>query len=96
MSYLNIEQYLDDKESFLDAFIDTGTEHDLFVSSYIHGHFSVQAAQLAIGDTQSTASLIESFEQALQTSIFIAIENNELSQSDAQDVRTMLKALFKK
>ncbi|MFW8590087.1 YfcL family protein [Glaciecola sp. 2405UD65-10] len=96
MSYSNIEQYLVSKESFLDAFIDTGTEHDLFVSSYIHGHFSVQAAQLAVDETQSTVSLIESFEQSLQASIFGAIENNELSPSDAQDVRVMLKALFKK
>lgn len=30
----------------MDSFIDSGSDQELFVSSYIHGHFSVVAANL--------------------------------------------------
>jgi hypothetical protein len=41
------EVFLDQKEVFLDSYIDKDDEHLLFVSSYIHGHFSVVAANLS-------------------------------------------------
>lgn len=52
-------EYLDQKEDYLDSFIDKDDEHLLFVSSYIHGHFSVVAANLSqlLGGTTAGAKL---------------------------------------
>ncbi len=42
----NLDTFLDELEEYLDSFIHSGTDHDLFISSYIHGHFSVVAVRL--------------------------------------------------
>lgn len=90
-----LEKYLDTKEAFLDKFIGNGTDHELFITSYIHGHFSVVAAK-----TMQHTPLFEDADQAfvfftehLQQSIFDAIEKGELESQDAKDVTTMLKQL---
>lgn len=94
-------QYLDMKEAFLDSFIDKGSDHDLFIASYIHGHFSVVAANLlnTINETSDKSlDLLQYQEQtmlSLSRSIERAIANNELSKTDAIDVKVMLEVLFK-
>ena len=94
-------QYLDTKEAFLDSYIDTGSDHELFIASYIHGHFSVIAANMlnAMNEPKNkTITLIEWQEQTqlmLVGSIDKAILNNELANADANDVLIMREALFK-
>lgn len=103
------DMYLDQKEMFLDSYIDKDDEHLLFVSSYIHGHFSVVAAnlsQMLHNDAlQNDAGLREAkddlqtfanlFEHLLYQDIEKAIANNELSKSDANAVKVMLAEMFK-
>jgi hypothetical protein len=103
------EVFLDQKEVFLDSYIDKDDEHLLFVSSYIHGHFSVVAAnlsQMLQNDAlQNEVRLIEAkndlhafahlFEGLLCQDIEQAIANNELSESDANAVKAMLAEMFK-
>lgn len=94
-------QYLEVKEAFLDSFIDTGSDQDLFIASYIHGHFSVVAANLlnTINETSyKSCDLLQYQERTMLTlgrSIELAIANNELSKTDAVDVKAMLEALSK-
>jgi len=94
-------QYIDKKEAFLDSFIDTGSEHDLFIASYIHGHFSVIAANMlnAVNEPENQAITLGQWraqtEEMLKQSIDKAIANNELANTDANDVLIMLEALFK-
>jgi hypothetical protein len=93
--------YLDMKEAFLDSFIDKGSDHDLFIASYIHGHFSVVAATLLNTVNQNSDESLDLYQYQEQTmltlsgSIELAIANNELSKTDAIDVKVMLEALFK-
>lgn len=93
-------QYLDKQEAFLDAYIDTGSDHELFIASYIHGHFSVVAANLliAMNDPKNEAHSILLWQEQtmfmLTQSIDQAISNNELSDKDASDVLIMREALF--
>lgn len=95
-------QYLDTKEAFLDAFIDKGSDQELFIASYIHGHFSVVAAKVLNAMNESThqhCDLLQYQEQTMLTlrqSIETAIANNELSQTDTSDVKAMLEVLFTK
>jgi hypothetical protein len=95
--------YLDQKEAYLDQFIDHNDDYQLFISSYIHGHFSVVAAKLASTVAQVSPSEHEqadsdwfshAFEQQLRQDIESAIANNELSVKDAQAVKRMLSAMF--
>jgi hypothetical protein len=94
-------QYLDSKEAFLDSYIDSGSDHDLFIASYIHGHFSVIAANLlnAMNEPKNKNIKLTEWQEKTQlmlvNSIDKAIENNELASSDASDVLIMRKALFK-
>jgi hypothetical protein len=95
-----ITQYLDDKEAMLDAYIDAGSEQELFVASYIHGHFSVVAANVlaAINLPENNHVSLQQWQQQSQAlladSIDKAIENKELSKSDAADVLAMRRGLF--
>jgi hypothetical protein len=95
-----LTKYLDEKEAKLDAFIDSGTDHELFVASYIHGHYSVIAAQLlgAISVPDNHEVTLVQWQQQCQymlnLSIDNAIENNELISKDANDVIAMRDDLF--
>ncbi len=95
-----VDKYLDRKEAFLDKFIESGSEHDLFVASYIHGHFSVIAANVMRFASDPSAAqftlsdLCANADRLLQESINTAIMNNELSESDAKEVIAMLDKLF--
>lgn len=95
------EQYVQDKEAFLDGFIDAGSEQELFAASYIHGHLSLVAANvfgLAEIDTNGdvNAKYIERFTAELTTSIDDAINDKELLGDDINDVKDMLKRMFLK
>lgn len=92
--------FLDQKEALLDAYIDAGSDHELFIASYIHGHFSVTAANLmhAIKEPQNSQFTLEEWQQQTQyllnESIDKAIQNNEVLGQDAIDVIVMRNALF--
>ncbi len=94
-NFQTLDAYFEHKEAFLDSFIDAGSEQELFVSSYIHGHFSVAAAQ-SISNSRNTSltELIDGFEARLEQSIATAVSNNELSDNDAIDVTKMLSNLW--
>ena len=106
MTVEDFERYLERAEAYLDSFIEAGTEQELFAASYIHGHFSVVAAKLiksvfdfcedekALANQTRLGNLIQQFESDLKNSIEIAIESNELSTADAEDVLLMLDTLF--
>lgn len=99
----DIDAYLERKEAYLDRFIDEGTDQELFATSYIHGHFSVVAAQTLQGiDSHSVSksgnsqfdTFKRTFEDALKTSIDSAIDNNELASDDVTDVLSLFNALL--
>lgn len=93
--------YLDKKEAFLDSYIDTGSDHELFVASYIHGHFSVVAANIlnTMHEPKNQGFGLLHWQEKiiamLSQSIDLAIANKELSDKDARDVLMMRGALFK-
>jgi hypothetical protein len=87
------EHYLETKEVFLDQFIDQGPDHALFVSSYIHGHFSVVAANMP-PNIENLAEFRRDFKTRLYDTIERAIADKELSASDAEAVLEMLAKMF--
>lgn len=93
MTFTSFEQYLDYHEAFLDKFINQDSEHELFISSYIHGHFSVEAAKTLNQGFDSQSECIKFFREQLCASIEQAINNNELEERDAEDVKEMLDTM---
>lgn len=95
-----LHHYLDQKENFLDQFIDSGSDQALFVASYIHGHFSVVAANIVKALSQENSEQYtfeqyrETFISMLNASVQRAIDNNELDNKDAEQVINMLERMF--
>lgn len=91
-----LHTYFDDKEAFLDQFIQSGKDHELFISSYIHGHFSVSAAHTlqVLSQINTTQDAIDYFNQHLTHSIQEAVNAGELIHKDAHDVLEMLDTLL--
>lgn len=98
----DVERYLDEKEAMLDVHIDAECDHALFIASYIHGHFSVIAANVmhSVQSPQNQGVTLKQWHCQVQNmltgSINDAIANNELAQEDAKDVVNMTNMLFVK
>lgn len=103
----SLEEYFDSVEAFLDSFIENGDEQELFISSYLHGHFSVVAAGVLLNEQKMlnfeknanthkkphTIGYQSNLKYLLHESINAAIANQELSHSDAEQVRLMVEKI---
>ncbi len=74
----NIEQSLDDV-------VNHGSDDELFVASYLQGHFAVVSKQL---EMQADATL-EKLDSAMQESLDAAFANQELEPDDQQAVAAL-------
>ena len=93
------EEYLQQKESFLDQFIADGSEQELFASSYIHGHLSLVASKVfsSRGERVTQQDFDHhtlQFQLQMRQSIDDAIASKEVQGQDAEDVKVMLERLF--
>lgn len=88
-----IEQ-TDKMQAHLDSFIADGSDHDLFISSYLHGHFDVAVANVEKLIEKGEENPILTLQTTLETQLISAFENNELSDQDAQQVTELFNFLF--
>lgn len=84
-----IESFIDHIETSLDEYIDTGTEDELFISGYLHGHFSLATSRAL----QQPNADIASIKSMLTNSVEKAFANNELDQEYQQKVYSMWNGL---
>ncbi|MDT0593953.1 YfcL family protein [Glaciecola petra] len=103
----SLEDYFDQVEAFLDSFIENGDEQELFISSYLHGHFSVVAAAILLDEQKIERFKIHAntvnedrlhlfqrnLKSMLHASINAAINDQELSQQDAVQVRELVEKI---
>lgn len=84
----------DKMQAHLDSFIVDGSDQELFIASYLHGHFDIAVANveklIESGDNNPLASL----QQILEKQLIDAFENNELSTLDAEQVTQLFNTLF--
>lgn len=80
---------MDITQAKLDAVVIDGTDHELFISGYLHGHFSLIVSQVESNDQCS----VEELDRQLLLSLHNAFENGELEKADQQDVFAMWKSL---
>ncbi|MBU3023312.1 YfcL family protein [Aestuariibacter sp. A3R04] len=69
-------------EAALDSVVDQGSDDELFIASYLQGHFAVVARQLEMDPDASIASL----DEAMRGSLTSAFDNQELDEADQQSV----------
>ncbi len=88
-----IEQ-TDKMQAHLDSFIAVGSDHELFIASYLHGHFDVAVANVEKLIEKGEKNPISTLYNALEAQLTSAFENNELSDQDAQEVTKLFHFLF--
>ncbi len=72
-------------EALLDDVVNHGSDDELFIASYLQGHFAVEARQLEMREDASLELLNEKMLSSLET----AFKNNELESEDAKQVKAL-------
>ncbi|BFT29855.1 YfcL family protein [Alteromonas sp. D210916BOD_24] len=79
-------------ENALDDVVNHGSDDELFIASYLQGHFAVEARQLEMEEEASLAMLDEKIKDSLHR----AFTNKELESDDAEQVKALWDRLFAK
>jgi len=77
-------------EEALDGVVDHGDDDELFIASYLQGHFAVIARQQ---EMESDATL-SSLDDAMQGSLQAAFDNKELDDGDQEKVLALWQRLL--
>ena len=72
-------------EAALDDVVNHGSDDELFIASYLQGHFAVEARQLEMREDASLELLNEKMLSSLES----AFKNNELESEDAKQVKAL-------
>ncbi len=91
--FIFIEQ-TDQMQAYLDSFIADGSDHELFIASYLHGHFDVAVANVEKLIEQGEEDPMSMLNRMLKDQLQGAFDNNELSEQDAQQVTELCTFLF--
>ena len=90
----NFYEQTDKMQAHLDSFIVDGSDQELFIASYLHGHFDIAVAHVEklteLGQTDPISMLNSTLEIQLQE----AFNNNELSADDAKQVTLLFTKIF--
>jgi len=72
-------------EASLDDVVNHGSDDELFIASYLQGHFAVEARQM---EMQEDAT-VDKLNQKMLESLDNAFANNELESEDALQVKAL-------
>lgn len=77
-----VNQLINSIEQSLDDVVNHGDDDELFIASYLQGHFAVIARQVEM----EAAATIAMLDREIKASLALAFENNELETDDQQKV----------
>ncbi|MBD3584146.1 YfcL family protein [Salinimonas sp. HHU 13199] len=77
-------------ENQLDNVVDHGSDDELFIASYLQGHFAVISRPLEMEQNATVALLDETVKESLQQ----AFNNNELEPDDQKKVTALWQQLI--
>ena len=86
------ETFVADMEASLDSFVEHGSDHELFLAGYLHGHFSLVTSEAQLASDLCTRALLARMQQSLSE----AYENKELCVEDQGHADAMLNKLWDK
>lgn len=84
-----LTSFLQKTESYLDQVVEHGNDQELFIASYLQGHFAVAAGQSQVQKMTQVKQLAE----LMDTSLTSAFSNNELVTDDQQQVISLWQTL---
>tara|TARA_A200000113_G_C8642081_1_gene282903 strand:- start:130 stop:423 length:294 start_codon:yes stop_codon:yes gene_type:complete len=76
-------------EASLDDVVNHGSDDELFVASYLQGHFAVESRQLEMREDATIGMLNDKMVESLNE----AFANNELESEDAKQVKALWERL---
>lgn len=82
MAIASFHSFLDQAEAQLDKVVDNGSDQELFIASYLHGHFSLAVSQAL----QSEVPNVDGLNTVLLKNLQDAFDNHELEPVDQQQV----------
>ena len=85
-----LSAFIQKTEACLDQVVEHGNDQELFIASYLQGHFAVEAGQSQVqGMTQ-----IEQLSDLMHTSLTLAFANHELEADDQKQVLSLWQSLL--
>jgi hypothetical protein len=85
-----LTSFIQKTEEYLDQVVGHGNDQELFIASYLQGHFAVVAGKSQV--LQMTQ--IEQLAELMNTSLVAAFDNNELAADDQQQVLGLWQKLL--
>ena len=70
--------------------VNTGSDQELFIASYLQGHFAVMAGQSQVQNMQSVAQL----DGLMQQSLTRAFDSQELDPEDQKQVKALWQSFL--
>ena len=80
--YEDIQRFVERVESTLNEVVETGSDDDLFVAGYFHGHFSLAVSQINPAHPEPIAAL----DAIVKNNLEQAVANAELAPEDPAKV----------
>jgi hypothetical protein len=87
---IELTLFIQKTEHYLDQVVEHGNDQELFIASYLQGHFAVAAGQSQVRHMTQITQLTE----LMDTSLDAAFDNNELAADDQQQVLSLWQILL--
>ncbi len=84
-----LTSFIHKTEGYLDEVVGHGNDQELFIASYLQGHFAVAAGLSQV----KHMTQVEQLAGLMHTSLTSAFDNNELADDDQQQVLGLWKTL---
>lgn len=87
---VKFNRWVEHVEQALFALVEQGDDHQLFIGSYLQGHFFLQVANAELAGDFTP----EGLDRRIQTSLAQAFAQNELQAEDQQQVSELWRSLY--
>ena len=84
-------RFVDAMEASFDSFVEHGSDQELFLAGYLHGHFSLVVSEAEL----ATDFSVDNLQVRMQASLSEAYQKKELSTDDQQQANDMLLDLWR-
>ena len=84
-----LASFIQKTERYLDQVVEHGNDQQLFIASYLQGHFAVVAGQSQV----KKMTQVEQLAELMHTSLTAAFENKELAVEDQEQVLLLWQTL---
>jgi hypothetical protein len=82
--------FIQQTERYLDKVVEHGDDQELFIASYLQGHFAVAAGQSQV----QHMTQVEQLSNLMDTSLSSAFSNNELAADDQKQMLSLWQSLL--